>query len=231
MLFKALIERLLGSDEAQDWKERDRAKTSRFSYNDYPTLPTILSNLLDPTGPLKKSLEGTPDSSSPLDLHGTEGVFPALQILRQARPSEPHLSPIRKFVSGLLASPHWHLRDMAARTYVSLHQTSELYDATLSLLSDDFDTHNKRHGTLLAIKYMLTKLLRSTSELSEYITGSRGSGEDLIANVDSPDPFHVIAGIDYPFWSRVLHGKPLLFHQISVPRSCELNRHIYAPPN
>jgi hypothetical protein len=36
MLFKALIERLLGSDEAQDWKERDRAKTSRFSYDNSP---------------------------------------------------------------------------------------------------------------------------------------------------------------------------------------------------
>jgi hypothetical protein len=45
MLFKALIERLLGSDEAQDWKERERAKTSRFSYDNYPSLVKILIEL------------------------------------------------------------------------------------------------------------------------------------------------------------------------------------------
>jgi hypothetical protein len=59
MLFKALIERLLGSSEAQDWIERDRAKTSRFSYDNYPSLVGILSALLNPEGPLKQSIEDT----------------------------------------------------------------------------------------------------------------------------------------------------------------------------
>jgi hypothetical protein len=87
MLFKALIERLLGSDEAQDWKEQERTKTSRFSYDNYPTLVTIIQELLNPEGPLKKSLDAL-DSNSPMELHGAEGVFPALQILRQAAPPE-----------------------------------------------------------------------------------------------------------------------------------------------
>jgi hypothetical protein len=86
MLFKALIERLLGSSEAQDWKEQDRAKTSRFSYDNYPSLLSILSGLLDPTGPIKQTLETSSESSNPFDLHGAEGVFPALQILRRDHP-------------------------------------------------------------------------------------------------------------------------------------------------
>lgn len=170
MLFKALIERLLGSDEAQDWKERERARTSRFSYDSSPTLPKILSDLLDPNGPLKKSLGDAADSSSPFDLHGAEGVFPALQILRQARPPQSHLEPIRASVQSLLSSPHWHLRDMAARTDVSMRFTSELHDAAFSALITVPSSHNEQHGVLLMVKYMLTKLLRDPTHLCKWLT-------------------------------------------------------------
>ncbi|KAH3938806.1 hypothetical protein HBH70_243090 [Parastagonospora nodorum] len=167
MLFKALIERLLGSSEAQDWKELERARTSRFSYDDYPSLVTILTDLLNPEGPLKQSIESAPASGSPLDLHGAEGVFPALQILRQARPPETHLDVIVASVERLLASPHWHLRDMAARTVVSLRPVHQLHDAIFALLSKRTESHNVRHGTLLAVKYIVRKLLQSPDALNQ----------------------------------------------------------------
>jgi hypothetical protein len=135
MLFKGLVERLLGSD---------------------------------PEGPLKQSIESTPNSSSPLDLHGAEGVFPALQILRQARPPKENLSHIIISVEKLLASPHWHLRDMAARTIVSLRSTHELSDSVVQLLSAGRGTHNLQHGTLLAVKYSLRKLLADIESLGEF---------------------------------------------------------------
>jgi hypothetical protein len=160
MLFKALIERLLGSDEAQDWKEQDRTKSSRFSYNKYPHLIGILTNLLDPNGPLQKSMTST-TGSSPMDLHGAEGVFPALQILRQAPPHGEHRHAITKLVLHLLSSPHWHLRDMAARTLVSLHRRDEYYDAIQMLLESLGGPHNKQHGVLLSLKYMLRQYLLS----------------------------------------------------------------------
>ena len=167
MLFKALIERLLGSDEAQDWKDHNRSKTSRFSYFNYPSLTTILTDLLDPNGPLKQSSKVSLDSSSPLELHGAEGVFPALQILRQARPPEPALQSILQSVQVLFASPHWHLRDMAARTVVAMRSSSQLYEESLALLSTVPSCQNGKHGTLLAIKYMLQKVLGSSSDLSK----------------------------------------------------------------
>ncbi|XPS80567.1 hypothetical protein M3J07_012543 [Ascochyta lentis] len=159
MLFKALIERLLGSSEAQDWKEQDRAKTSRFSYDNYPSLLSILSDLLDPAGPLKQTLENTSENSNPFDLHGAEGVFPALQILRQARPPTNAMGPIRASVEKLLASPHWHMRDMAARTVVSLLPSHEMYDAAFDMLRSGYSSTNQRHGVLLAVKYMMRKLV------------------------------------------------------------------------
>jgi len=167
MLFKALIERLLGSSESQDWKEQNRAKTSRFSYDDYPTLVGILSALLNPEGPLKQSIEATPESTSPFDLHGAEGVFPALQILRQARPPEASLEPILASVEKLLASPHWHLRDMAARTVVALRSADQLFDAIFGVFRAGYGSHNLQHGTLLAVKHMTRKLLHNANDLSK----------------------------------------------------------------
>jgi hypothetical protein len=166
MLFKALIERLLGSDEAQDWKEQDRNTTSRFSYHSYPSLAGILKDLLNPNGPLKKSMTSASDNS-PMDLHGAEGVFPALQILRQATPPEVDRPAIMESIRHLLDSPHWHLRDMAARTLVSLHHSHELYHGILKLLSSLETSQNSRHGSLLALKYMLKKYLHATEVVDE----------------------------------------------------------------
>lgn len=167
MLFKALIERLLGSDEAQDWKERDRAKTSRFSYKNYPSLINILFDLLNPEGPLKQSIENAPDSSLPMDLHGAEGVFPGLQILRQAQPPEENLQHLIKSVKSLLASPHWHLRDMAARTMAALQPSHMLHGTSLGYLQNPPKSHNEQHGLLLAVKYMMRRVLRDPKAYCE----------------------------------------------------------------
>ncbi|KAF7567911.1 DUF2428 multi-domain protein [Pyrenophora tritici-repentis] len=165
MLFKALIERLLGSDEAQDWKERERAKTSRFSYDNYPSLVNILIDLLEPSSDRK--IMNTPETgSSPLDLHGAEGVFPALQILRQARPPGD-INKIQALVRDLLPSPHWHMRDMAARTYVSLRTTTTESSRALSPILDTIPSnHNGQHGRLLVVKYLLRKILRDPAQCS-----------------------------------------------------------------
>ena len=170
MLFKALIERLLGSDEAQDWKERERAKTSRFSYDNYPSLVNILTDLLEPCSDRK--IMHTPETgSSPLDLHGAEGVFPALQILRQARPPGD-INNIQTLVRDLLPSPHWHMRDMAARTYVSLRVTIDSSSALSPILDTVPSSRNGQHGRLLVIKYLLRKVLHDLAQSCESIPPS-----------------------------------------------------------
>ncbi|KAF2996069.1 hypothetical protein E8E13_004007 [Curvularia kusanoi] len=201
MLFKALIERLLGSSEAQDWKEQDRAKTSRFSYDNYPSLLSILSNLLDPSGPNKQILESSSESSNPFDLHGAEGVFPALQILRQARPPTEEVGPIRASVQKLLASPHWHMRDMAARTVVALLQPHELYDAAFEMLRAKCDSTNTKHGVLLAVKYMMRKL--ANDQLSPTPQGIEALILELINCVDQWFTSNVCPFLDTVFFDIV----------------------------
>lgn len=218
MLFKALIERLLGSSEAQDWKERDRAKTSRFSYDNYPSLVSMLSKLLNPEGPLKQSIETTPDSSSPFDLHGAEGVFPALQILRQARPPDASLEPIVASVGKLLASPHWHLRDMAARTVVSLRSTHQLYSATTALLRDGDGSHNLQHGTLLAVKYMIRKILQDPNDLGEFSFCARAIGALLYLTYHRFRTLCPPDGRAEQIRRAVVHTQQLSVYQSRLPR-------------
>ncbi|KAF2714647.1 HEAT repeat protein-like protein [Pleomassaria siparia CBS 279.74] len=170
VLFKALIHRLLGSDEAQDWKERDRTKTSRFSYQNYPNMAGILSELLDPNGQLKGSMTTTVQGSSPLDLHGAEGVFPALQILRQAPPPEADRELIMKYVLHLVGSSHWHLRDMTARTLASLYHPHDDINTIATLLASLEAPTDSQHGLLLTLKYVVTRFLRDM----------RGSGSGFI---------------------------------------------------
>jgi hypothetical protein len=76
-------------------------------------------------------------------------------------------------VEKLLASPHWHLRDMAARTIVSLRSTHELSDSALRLLRVGHGTHNLQHGTLLTVKYTLRKLFADVESLGKSIPPTR----------------------------------------------------------
>lgn len=226
MLFKALIERLLGSSEAQDWKEQDRAKTSRFSYDNYPSLLSILSDLLDPAGPLKQTLETSSESSNPFDLHGAEGVFPALQILRQARPHVNELGPIRTSVEKLLASPHWHMRDMAARTVVSLLPAHEVYDAAFEMLRNECSSTNTRHGVLLAVKYMVRKLVNDQTHSGE--SELCKSYRVLLSTCSLPRNRGFIAGTDQ-LRGPMVYSQHMSLHRHGVLRHCQHMRHGYAP--
>jgi hypothetical protein len=53
---------------------------------------------------------------------------------------------------------------MAARTFVSLHLPEEYCDA-IKLLVEDLDgAHNRQHGVLLSLKYMLRQYLLTSAE-------------------------------------------------------------------
>ena len=107
-----------------------------------------------------------------MDLHGAEGVFPALQIVRQASPPEEHRLGIVESVRKLLGSPHWHLRDMVARTATALLRPTELFDTIKSLLSLSNEPINSQHGALLYAKYVLRKMLHDTTTIGKSATNS-----------------------------------------------------------
>lgn len=162
MLFKALIERLLGSSEAQDWKDTRFGSLSRFSYDNYPSLINILANILQG----KTSLQESNNPQLPIGIQTAEGVFPALQILQQAPPPASHRDVIRSAVFSLSKSSQWHLRDMAARTVASLLRPTEYFDMVLTLLGSTEVSHNGRHGVLLSLKYIMRRSFKESQGLT-----------------------------------------------------------------
>ncbi|KAB2578407.1 Uncharacterized protein DBV05_g3058 [Lasiodiplodia theobromae] len=149
MLFRALIDRLLGSGTTQNWKETDRLKITRLSYKKYPNLLDIIVQLLTP----KRQGGATELTNTAL-----EGVFPAFQILQRARPPAERRAEIQQLVFALTASSHWHVRDMAARTLAALLGPEERVEWVLALLEMPFQKQNALHGVLSSVKYLVKEM-------------------------------------------------------------------------
>lgn len=162
MLFRALLDRLFGSSDSQNWSEQEQP-TARFSYDNHPSLLDVLVKLLEPDrslGDMNHQLS-TPKRIEHSSSIVVESVFPAMQILQRAPPPADRRLGIRELVLHLIESPHWHVRDMAARTFSRLVDASQSV-STISALIDrtSHRGHNALHGRLLCVLYMVTAQLR-----------------------------------------------------------------------
>lgn len=166
ILLKSLIDSLFGSHESKSMIEAGwDGKANRIPYHRYPTLPDVLVNLLK-SGVQMMSPTATNSA-------GAESVFPSLDIVRRAGPPDRLRGDLQVHISKYLASPVWHVREMAARTLCSclLHENwfgiidellhSALQDRTRNAL-------NHIHGVLLSLKFVFDRL----SEVApEWLTG------------------------------------------------------------
>jgi len=130
----------------------------------------------------------TVEGGSPLDLHGAEGVFPALQILRQAPPIEEEHDAILTLVLHLVSSPHWHLRDMAARTLASLYNPPDDFITITALLDSIERESNVQHGLLLALKYIMKRFLRKSADtaLEDLLLSMSNASATVFVKSDCP---------------------------------------------
>lgn len=151
MLFRAVIDRLLGTSDAS--LDQDTSARKKISIEQHPQLLGIVLELLEsPT-----TTAGSDSSSG----SGNEGVFPALQLLQRIILPAEHEHRTRHAVKYLMASEVWHVRDKAARTYASLISSSDFAIEVHSLLQTSWASQNELHGALLGIKYMLELLYDS----------------------------------------------------------------------
>lgn len=146
MLFRALIDRLLGTNDAYD--EDDAPTQAALSHLEIPNLMNVIIRLLSP----EISAHGLQASSK-----GTEAVFPALQLLQRAMPPADRLPEVMKAVLQLTESPQWHVRDKAARTYALLAQFREPPREIERSLVPTSSSQNSLHGSLLCAKYIFQK--------------------------------------------------------------------------
>jgi hypothetical protein len=146
MLFRAVIDRLLGTSEAH-FDEHDHTQ-KRISLETNPHLLDVVLKLLDQP---QEATSGI-----------FEGVFPALQLLQHMVIPKIRISEAVVAVQKLTTSPSWHVRDKAARTYASLVSLNDLVSGLDMLLLKETTHENEVHGTLLSTKYVLQYAKRSS---------------------------------------------------------------------
>lgn len=152
MLFRALIDRLLGSTDSQNLDDDGEVKAARISYNDYPKLLDIVTELLIPDS----------DAFGPVGA-ALESVFPALQIIQRMPPPEHEQKRIRDLVFNLCVSSHWHIRDMAARTFARLVPHTEVDSVLRDMVPMRLDDQNSVHGRLLCIQHLMEPIFRNAA--------------------------------------------------------------------
>lgn len=178
MLFRGVLDRLLGSNDSYIDDDAP-AKAKQLNLEKHPQLYDTVIGLLE-----------APSRELETSVRSSEGVFPALQLLQRARVPTSKLGEVRKAVLYLTASPLWHVRDKAARTYASFIRSDEVLDEVYRLLSynQPFADQNALHGRLLSVKYALAVANRGLNISILLDTTPSGSSDAL------KDQFELILG-------------------------------------
>jgi hypothetical protein len=144
MLFRAVIDRLLGTNDAHP--EDVVVVQKRISAEQHPALLDVLLGLLP---------------SSDVASTRYEGVFPALSLLQHTQIPASRLEETKSAVAGLTGSASWHVRDKAARTLASLVGVEDVHDQLKLILRPGLIGQNHLHGSLLTAKYITSGLRRN----------------------------------------------------------------------
>ncbi|KAI9762967.1 MAG: hypothetical protein M4579_000030 [Chaenotheca gracillima] len=160
MLFRALADRLLGSNFSQN-SDRPNGERSdyAFSYNKYPKLPGLLKSLLE--GESRNSSYGV----------SAQMTFPALEILYRAGPPDIHYNSMKRSVLRHSASSVWQIRQMAAHAYCAFLREGDYIQEVESLLDLSQSSVNRKHGRLLTVKVIAERLSDCSSVIAATAIG------------------------------------------------------------
>lgn len=174
LLLRGLMDSLFGTSESKALMEAGwDGKASRLHYARYPSLAPVLLGLLKSGRAMIRELT---------TIAAAEAVFPALDIVRRAGPPAALRDELQMYIADYLASPAWHVREIAARTLCSCMLHSEWLDTLRSLLvrtdSADSSEKNRFHGALMTGKFLVERLaevmpaeLTGKSEMPPFFVG------------------------------------------------------------
>jgi hypothetical protein len=153
MLFRALIDRTLGSNDSNDSLTNSPKKLGSFTYSNYPSMLQIIGRLLE-----------TPDEQLHSPSAAIDCVFPALKIIQRALPPDDVLNELRSSVLRLCGSSHWHVRDMAARTFSMLIPEGDYVTVIRDLLDQKVSKQNQIHGYLMCVLHLIRRKAPNLSD-------------------------------------------------------------------
>lgn len=142
MLFRGLVDRLLGSHESFD-EAFAATPGSTLAYDRFPGLLDLFTGLL----------RRYASNQDPRQQAATESIFPVLDLFRRAPPPAASRAEIEPLIIEAMASPQWHIREIAARTYAAMAGGDPNERIQQLLDFPDFQ-ENTLHGRLLAIKHV-----------------------------------------------------------------------------
>lgn len=164
MLFRSLIDRLLGTNESIDTAAIG-SRSPGLPYEKHPGLLLLLIRLLVATkAAIKDPLEFVRIGFKPHNV-ASETIFPVLELLRRAPPPDRYGKEVRHLVLDATSSPDWHIRDIAARTFAACTRGRRELEEITSILGALPLTQNARHGRLLCIKYIVQDIVLTTRAL------------------------------------------------------------------
>lgn len=128
-------------------------KASRLHYARYPSLAPVLLGLLKSGRAMIHELT---------TIAAAEAVFPALDIVRRAGPPAALRGELQMYIADYLASPAWHVREIAARTLCSCLLHNGWMGSLRSLLvrkdASGPSERNRFHGALMTGKFLVERL-------------------------------------------------------------------------
>jgi hypothetical protein len=147
---RSLIDCLFGTSDSKTAIEAGwDGKSIKISYEKYPTLPEMLMKLL--------SQVVNPNTKITSEISTVESVFPALDIIRRAGPPTTHGDEIFKLVLNHLGSRVWNVREMSSHAISVLVPQTTWVETTRDLLKTLNTSHNFRHGSLMAVRFILER--------------------------------------------------------------------------
>lgn len=156
MLFRSIIDRLLGSNESHE-ADSGASVTSCVSYERHKGLLDIMSDLL--RNATSESNFNTDSHSALVHFPGLaaphEAIFPILDLLRRAPPPNKDRERFRHSLLKAVDSAQWQVRYVASKTYASLFCYSALQEQVALLCFGPESRRNAIQGRLLCIRWIL----------------------------------------------------------------------------
>lgn len=141
MLFRALMDRLIGTNDA--FSDEDTHTQSRLSDEAITSLMQVVLQLLA--------------TDADVDQVKAEVVFPALQLLQRVQPPSSMSEEIQHSVLKLASSRQWLVRDKAAKTYSLLISAKDRVSRIAELIRHEARSQNEVHGNLLTARYLIER--------------------------------------------------------------------------
>jgi len=161
MLFRSLIDRLLGSNESSDdFFENAIGNATRLSYDKHPGLLELILYLLRSSEAIIGTGDDLPDKQT---IFTAEAVFLVLDLLRRAPPPASSRDAIFHLVVRAFGNTSWHVRAIAAHTAAAITQPSHVSLQIKSLSSNTTRDRNELHGRLMCLRHMSKAVLRASS--------------------------------------------------------------------